>query len=155
MLQNNGGEYYCLSLPLSSAEVGPSPLPGESKVYMPWYALKGGDDGGTWGIGGMTTCEVGMGIIMPLLRMTMLLNKSTSWSSRSSSLQPCSASLSALLSTSCISVVFISSRSLLYVLVLSSCVTYVVALLLCIKFMPFTVLCGVSMFNVKLHGSEI
>ena len=38
---------------------------------MPWYALKDSDDGGTWGIGGMTTCEVGMGIIMPLLRMTI------------------------------------------------------------------------------------
>ena len=109
MLQNNVGEYYCLSLSLSSPEVGPSPLPGELKVYMPWYALKDGDDGGTWGIGGMTTCEVGMGIIMPLLRMTMLLNKSSSLSSRSSSLLPCSASLSALLSSSCISVAFISS----------------------------------------------
>jgi len=69
---------------------------------MPWYALKGGDDVGTWGIGGMTTCAFGTG--MPLLRMTMLLNKSSSLSSRSSSLLPYSASLSALLSSSCISV---------------------------------------------------
>ena len=64
MLQNNGSEYYCLSLSLSSPEVDQSPLSGELKVYMPWYALKDGDDGGTWGIGGMATCEVGMGIII-------------------------------------------------------------------------------------------
>ena len=76
---------------------------------MPWYALMDGDDGGTWGIGGMTTCEVGMGIIMPLLRITMMLNISSNLSSRSSSLLPCSTSLSALLSSSCVSVAFISS----------------------------------------------
>ena len=109
MLQNNGSEYYCLSLSLSSPEVGPSPLPGELRVCMPWNALKDGDDDDTCGIGGMTICEVGMGIIMPLLQMTMLLNKSSSLSSRSNSLLPYSTSLSALLSSSCISVAFISS----------------------------------------------
>lgn len=64
-----------MSKSFTSFEKGPSPPTG---------------DGGTWGIGGMTSCEVGIGIIMPLF--------SSSLSSCSSSLLPCSSYLPALLS---------------------------------------------------------